>query len=113
MSDHAYQTDQVTMPSQAHKIQVLHPPAEKESMRLLVNKSVSLGELVVVAFDQASQVSSNPGVASRLAAQTVAHILEHALRRNSAPITLLNARPHGRLAAPKTPDGAPMPRYEP
>jgi hypothetical protein len=50
--------------------------------------SVQLGELVAAAFDDAAQYSSDPREVSRLATETVAHLLRRARDTSRAPTRL-------------------------
>jgi hypothetical protein len=43
-------------------------------------KTASLGDLIVTAFDQAAQYSSDPVEISRLATQAVQHMISHPQR---------------------------------
>lgn len=52
-------------------------------MRASVSKTVTLGELVVAAFDRAALRSTDPVKISRLAAHAVTYVLERALRRRA------------------------------
>ena len=47
-------------------------------MRTTLHKTVQLGELVVAAFDEAAQYSTNPRDVSHLATGAVRHVLLHA-----------------------------------
>lgn len=53
-------------------------------MKVRVSKTVTLGELVIAAFDRAAQFSTDPTKISRLAAQRVTYVLERALRRHAS-----------------------------
>jgi hypothetical protein len=47
--------------------------------------TVSLGELVATVFDKAAQYSTDPQEVSRLASQTISHMLWHTPRLKTAP----------------------------
>ena len=53
-------------------------------MRTNVDKTAQLGELVVAAFDEAAQYSSDPREVSRLATEAVMHMLRRP-RKTSPP----------------------------
>jgi hypothetical protein len=53
-------------------------------MRATVRKTAELGELVVVAFDNAAHYSTNRKEVSRLATRAIAHMLQ-SRRRQPAP----------------------------
>jgi hypothetical protein len=50
-----------------------------------VRKTIPLGELILAVFDKAAQYSSDPREVSRLATQTVAHMLWRAPKLTSLP----------------------------
>ena len=52
-------------------------------MRASASKTVTLGELVVAAFDRAALQSTDPVKIARLAAQVVTYVLERTLRRRA------------------------------
>jgi hypothetical protein len=47
-------------------------------MRIQIPKTVSLGELILAVFDNAAQYSADPREVSRLAIQTISHMLRQA-----------------------------------
>jgi hypothetical protein len=49
-------------------------------MRTQTSKTVPLGELILTVFDKAATFSADPREVSRLATQTIAHMLWHAPR---------------------------------
>lgn len=49
-------------------------------MRTQLSPTVPLGELILTVFDKAAQYSSDPREVSRLATQTLSHMLWHAPR---------------------------------
>ena len=53
-------------------------------MRTQIPKTVPLGELILTVFDKAAEYSADPREVSRLAAQTVSHMLWHARRLKSS-----------------------------
>ena len=53
-------------------------------MKTPVQRITQLGELVVAVFDAAARYSKSPLEVSRLATQTVAHMLR--MRRTNAPL---------------------------
>jgi hypothetical protein len=57
-------------------------------MTMTVYKTVQFGDLVVAAFDEAAQRSSDPREVSRLATRSVKHILWRA-RKTSHPTSRL------------------------
>lgn len=52
-------------------------------MKTHVRQTVVLGDLIAAAFDEAARHSADPREVSRLAAQTVAHMLRHAPRAST------------------------------
>ena len=60
-------------------------------MRTTQEKTTSLGELVTTVYDDAARYSQDPREVSRLATQTIAHMLRHARgpRRPSSPTVAL------------------------
>ena len=52
-------------------------------MRTQIPKTVPLGELILTVFDKAAQYSADPREVSRLAAQTISHMLWHTPRLKS------------------------------
>jgi len=46
-------------------------------MRTQIPKTVPLGELILTVFDKAAQYSADPREVSRLATQTISHMLCH------------------------------------
>ncbi len=54
-------------------------------MRTQIPKTVPLGELILTVFDKAAQYSADPQEISRLATQTVSHMLWHTPRLKTAP----------------------------
>jgi hypothetical protein len=52
-------------------------------MRTQITKTVPLGDLVLTVFDKAAQYSADPQEVSRLATQTISHMLWHMPRSNS------------------------------
>jgi hypothetical protein len=53
-------------------------------VRTHIYKTAQVGELVAAAFDSAASYSSDPREVSRLATQTVAHMLRRARRQAAA-----------------------------
>lgn len=51
-------------------------------MHTNAHETAQLGELVVAAFDEAAQYSSDPREVSRLATRAVMHLLRHAWKRS-------------------------------
>jgi len=49
-------------------------------MTIQIPKTVSLGDLILTVFDKAAQYSADPREVSRLATQTISHMLWHAPR---------------------------------
>lgn len=49
-------------------------------MRTEIPKTVPLGELILTVFDKAAHYSADPREVSRLATQTISHMLWHAPR---------------------------------
>jgi len=50
------------------------------NMTIQIPKTVPLGELILTVFDKAAQYSADPREVSRLATQTISHMLWHAPR---------------------------------
>jgi hypothetical protein len=53
-------------------------------MRTQASKTVALGELILTVFDKAAQYSADPREVSRLATQTISHMLWHTPRLKSS-----------------------------
>jgi hypothetical protein len=53
-------------------------------MRTEIPKTVPLGELILTVFDKAAQYSVDPREVSRLATQTISHMLWHAPRSKTS-----------------------------
>jgi hypothetical protein len=51
-------------------------------MHTNAHETAQLGELVVAAFDEAAQYSSDPREVSRLATRAVMHLLRHVWKRS-------------------------------
>jgi len=56
-------------------------------MKTKIPKTVALGELILAVFDKAAEYSADPREVSRLATQTISHMLWHSPR-------LSTLRPH-------------------
>jgi hypothetical protein len=46
-------------------------------MKTQLQQTVPLGDLILTVFDEAAQFSRDPQEVSRLAAQTIAHMVRH------------------------------------
>jgi hypothetical protein len=53
-------------------------------MKTQIRKTVPLGELILAVFEKAAQYSADPREVSRLATQTVSHMLWHAQQVTSS-----------------------------
>jgi hypothetical protein len=53
-------------------------------MRTQTSKTVPLGELILTVFDKAAKYSADPREVSRLATQTISHMLWHAPRSKTS-----------------------------
>jgi hypothetical protein len=62
-------------------------PRKERDMSIQIPKTALLGDLVLTVFDNAAKYSTDPREISRLATQTISHMLWHAPR-------LKNSRPH-------------------
>jgi len=60
-------------------------------MKTQTRKTVPLGELILAVFDRAAQYSTNPREVSRLATQTVSHMLWRAPRSRHVRLALGDA----------------------
>jgi hypothetical protein len=62
-----------------------------EKMRAQIPKTVSLGELILAVFDTAAKYSADPREVSRLAMQTISHMLRQAPRLTRSRYSLNSA----------------------
>jgi hypothetical protein len=53
-------------------------------MTIAIPKTVPLGELILTVFDKAAQYSADPREVSRLATQTISHMLWHIPRSKTS-----------------------------
>jgi len=54
-------------------------------MNPMIFRTAQLGELVVAAFDEASERSSDPAEVARLATRSILRMLRHARRQEQRP----------------------------
>lgn len=54
-------------------------------MKTQIPKTVALGELILTVFDKAGEYSADPREISRLATQTIAHMLWNMPRLQTSP----------------------------
>ena len=65
-----------------------------ESKRAIPRETKQLGDLIVAAYDEAAQDNDDPSEASRVAADVVMHLLQHARSTSEAPRLLLPPTGH-------------------
>ena len=57
-------------------------------MKIQSPKTVALGELILAVYDKAAEYSADPKEVSRLAAQTLSHMLWYTPRLTTSPALL-------------------------
>ena len=57
-------------------------------MKIQTPKTVALGELILAVYDKAAEYSADPQEVSRLATQTLSHILWYTPRLKTSPALL-------------------------
>jgi hypothetical protein len=62
----------------------------KTQLRKDKPNTVQIGELIVAAFDNAAQYSTNPRVVSRLATELVVHMLRHVVETTYSETRVVN-----------------------